>query len=233
MHDPPARRRLRDDLIRSPAAVLRWSMPAAVLLALLLAGLWVVWNHDLILEWKRQVDALPFFVLMALLPVLGFPITPLFVIAGATFGAVLGVIGSLAAVALNLLLCHWISQSGLRPYLRRWLAHTRYRLPELDDDRRSALRFALLVRITPGVPLVVKNYLIGLSGIPFRAHFGVSMVLTGVYATGFVLIGESMLAHNLAEALLGLAILAAAGLGLAWWRKRTANAAEKRRSSDF
>jgi hypothetical protein len=33
------------------------------------------------------------------------------------------------------------------------------------------------------------------------------MVLTGAYGAGFVLLGESMLEHNLAEALLGAAIL--------------------------
>jgi uncharacterized membrane protein YdjX (TVP38/TMEM64 family) len=180
---------------------------AGALLSALLLALWLSWNYALVLEWKRQANPVLFFALVAVLPAFGFPITPLFVLAGAAFGAALGLVGSGLAVAANLLLCHWVARSGLRPYLARLLARTRYRLPELDADQRSALQFTLLVRITPGVPLFIKNYLLGVSGIRLRVHFPVSMALTGAYGAGFVLLGESMLEHDLVEALVGAAIL--------------------------
>lgn len=193
-------------------------LTSALVIALLLA-LWLFWNYELILGWKREADPLPFFLLMAMLPALGFPITPLFVLAGAMFGSVLGLSGSLLALAGNLLLCHWIAHSGLRPYLERLLARTRYRLPSFDGHRRSALQFTLLLRITPGVPLFIKNYLLGFSDIPLRLHFGVSMLLTGAYGAGFVLLGESMLEHNLVEALIGAAILVVISLAVLLLRR--------------
>jgi uncharacterized membrane protein YdjX (TVP38/TMEM64 family) len=196
--DPPR----RVNRSRLGAAVL-----AAALVGALLLALWLFWNYALVLEWKRQANPVLFFALMAVLPAFGFPITPLFVLAGAAFGAALGLLGSGLAVAANLLLCHWVARSAMRPHLAGLLARTRYRLPKFDADQRSALQFTLLVRITPGVPLFVKNYLLGLSDIRMRLHFPVSMLLTGAYGAGFVLLGESMLEHNLAEALLGAAIL--------------------------
>lgn len=178
-----------------------------LLVAALSAALWVFWNHEEILEWKSEAEPFPFFVLMAVLPALGFPITPLFVLAGAVFGAAVGLIGSLLALAANLLLCHWIANSALRPHLQRLLARTRYRLPSFNADRRGALQFTLLVRLTPGVPLFLKNYLIGLSDIGLRLHLGISILLTGAYGVGFVLLGESMLEHDLLEAIAAAVVL--------------------------
>ncbi|MDX1656914.1 MAG: VTT domain-containing protein [Candidatus Competibacteraceae bacterium] len=192
----------------------------ALAVVALLATLWLAWNYEAVLTWKRQAGPLSFFTVMVLLPAVGFPMTPFFVLAGATFGAGLGLLGSAVALALNLLLCHWISHSGLRPYLESLLGRTRYRLPDYRVEEGRGLRFTVLVRIAPGVPVFIKNYLVGLAGVSFRTYFGVSMLLTGVYGTGFVLLGESMLEHDLAEAALALTILIAAGTALGWWRKR-------------
>lgn len=205
-------------------------LTTALVIALLLA-LWLFWNYELILSWKREADPLSFFLLMAVLPAFGFPITPLFVLAGAVFGSALGLVGSLLALAMNLLLCHWIAHSGFRPYLQRLLARTRHRLPSFDGHQRSALQFTLLLRITPGVPLFVKNYLLGFSDIPLKLHFGVSILLTGVYGAGFVLLGESMLEHNLLEAIIGLSLLILISLAVLRLRRWLhATAAANRRS---
>jgi uncharacterized membrane protein YdjX (TVP38/TMEM64 family) len=200
--------------------VLRVLGPVAV--AVLLAALWLLWNYQDLLAWKQEAGALPFFALMAVLPLLGVPMTPFFVLAGAMFGAVTGLIGSAVALAVNLLLGHWVAHSALRPYLTRFLQQrTRYRLPDLGADVQDAVRFTVLVRLAPGVPLFLKNYVLGLAGIPLRSYFWLSMLLTGVYGVGFVLLGESMLAHNLAEAALAVALLGAAGFALYRWRRRT------------
>ncbi|MBK1619504.1 hypothetical protein CKO42_13870 [Lamprobacter modestohalophilus] len=77
----------------------------------------------------------------------------------------------------------------------------------------------MLLRITPGVPLFIKNYLLGFSGIPLKLHFWVSMLLTGAYGAGFVLLGESMLEHNLVEAIIGLLILVVISLAVLLLRR--------------
>jgi hypothetical protein len=57
---------------------------------------------------------LPYFAMMAVLPAIGIPISPLYILAGASFGIAVGLVGSLVALAVNATLCYWIS-SRLRP----------------------------------------------------------------------------------------------------------------------
>src|SRR5215469_13922438 len=67
-----------------------------------------IWNLDAMLAWQQRATPVPFFALMSALPAIGVPMTPLFILAGATFGPAIALLGSLAALALNLILCYGI-----------------------------------------------------------------------------------------------------------------------------
>ena len=170
--------------------------------------------------WKQQAGALPFFAAMAVLPAIGLPVTPFFVLAGATFGVVFGLLGSGAALGVNLALCYGIARSGLRPWLESLLRRFGYQLPDFEEKDRGALRFTLLVKFAPGIPAVAKNYLLGMTGVPFLLYFGLSMLITGAYAALCVVLGVSLLEHSLGRALVPGAIAVALALGLWWWRRR-------------
>src|SRR5262249_878007 len=98
-------------------------------LAVVVAIAWWAWDRDAIMKWKEEARPLPFFIRMAIAPAFGVPITPLFVLAGATFGRQLGLIGSGVALAANLTFCYWIARSGLRPQLARLMRRFNYDLP--------------------------------------------------------------------------------------------------------
>ena len=181
---------------------------------------WVVWDRDLLAAWIRDARPLPFFVALAVLPALGVPLTPFFVIAGATFGIRLGLIGTLLALAFNLTLCYWIARSSVRPRLEALFRRFDYQLPDFGRDDRSALRFTLLVKLAPGVPGFVKNYGLGAAGVPFPLYLGLSMLITGAYATAFVVLGESIFDHDLRQATIAVVAIAALALGLWWWARR-------------
>ncbi len=70
-------------------------------LAALVFALWSAWDREAMTAWKEDAGPLPFFAAMALLPAVGIPMTPFFVMAGATFGVGLAVFG-LGAAWLNL-----------------------------------------------------------------------------------------------------------------------------------
>lgn len=196
----------------------------ALLLGVLLVTLWTHWDAEAFAAWKEQAGPLPYFAAMVVLPALGLPMTPLLIVAGATFGAVVGLIGSLAALALHLSLCFWIARSGLRPRIARLLARFDIGLPAFDGRRDRALRFILLVRLAPGVPAFAKNYLLGASGVPFGMFMAASMALGSVYAAGFVVLGESVLTRDArGAAIAGVALLATA-LAFAWLRRRPPDA---------
>lgn len=196
---------------------------ALLLLALLvlLVALWQAWDHEAVLAWKREAGPVPFFIAMALLPALGFPMTPFFVIAGATFGTVGGLLGSGVALLANLMVCFWIAHSGLRPHLARLISRrTRYELPVYEARDRRTWRFALVVRVAPALPVFTKNYLLGLAGVPLGIYLGVSLLFSGLYGASFVVLGESLLTHDPVKATAAVAVLALASAGVWAWRRR-------------
>jgi uncharacterized membrane protein YdjX (TVP38/TMEM64 family) len=172
--------------------------------------IWLEWDQDRFLSWQQEAGIFPFFTALAVMPALGFPTTPFYLLAGATFGVMLGLVGSALSLAINLALCYWITQSGLRPMLETWLAHTRYQLPVVRPGHE--IEFTLLAKLIPGIPTFIKNYLICLSGVSFPIYFAVSFTVTLAYASAFIVLGDSLYEHDFSEALLALAMLALIGL---------------------
>jgi uncharacterized membrane protein YdjX (TVP38/TMEM64 family) len=183
----------------------------------LLAWGWWVWEQAAFLAWKAEAPPLPFFAALAVLPAVGVPTTPFYIMAGATFGGVAGVLGSMASLAVNLVICHWIGQSGLRPWLVRRLEGAGRTLPHLEKGK--AWRFTALVKLAPGVPAFAKNYLIVLAGVPFPVFFGISMAATLPYVVTLVILGESVREHDVRD-LVGVAAGLLALAGVAWWVRR-------------
>jgi uncharacterized membrane protein YdjX (TVP38/TMEM64 family) len=181
---------------------------------------WMAWNHGLITRWKESASPLPFFTGMAILPAIGFPITPLFVLAGATFGRRVGLLGSFAALAVNLALCYFIARTGLRRWLARLVRRFDYELPDFAVEARGAWRFLIMVKAAPGLPQAVKNYALGIAGVPFWLYFGVSMLFGGAYAVALNVLGESLFRHQRVRSILLVAAVVVAALGVWWWRKR-------------
>ena len=189
----------------------------ALIVALILWDFIALWNWEAFFEWKRQVGYIPFFVGLALLPLLGVPTTPLFVIAGATFTPVAALAGCGMSIAVNLALSHWLANRWMRRFVQRLMRQWEIEWPAHDE--RQALRFLLLFRLTPGIPTFIKNYATAMSEVSFRTYLGVSWVITFLYALGFVIMGDSLVNHSLGEALLGLAILVAGVFIIRYLRK--------------
>jgi hypothetical protein len=89
-------------------------------------ALWSVWDRDAMEAWKQEAGPLVFFGSTAVLPAIGLPITPFFVLAGATFGVGPGLLGSGVALGLNLALCYAIARSRVRSWLEGLLRRFEY-----------------------------------------------------------------------------------------------------------
>lgn len=204
----------------------QWLKRALAVLALcaLAALLWWIWSRVPVVAWLERAGPVPFFTLMAILPALGVPITPLFVIAGASFGARLGLAGSLLAIAGNLCLCYVLSRA-LRPSLASLFRRLGYQLPDLGKSGKGAAGFTAAVKLAPGLPQFAKNYVLGMAGVPFGVYFGLSMLIGGAYAASLVVLGHSLLEHDRERAAIAGAVLVVlvAGVWL-WHRRRTRRA---------
>jgi uncharacterized membrane protein YdjX (TVP38/TMEM64 family) len=121
------------------------------------------------------VDPVLTLVLMAVLPLAGFSIGVVYVVAGLKFGLAGGGLAIACVTAVHLIGTHWIARSFLREPLRRFLARRNYRLPEAPKGAEKSL--AAMVALVPGAPYFLRNYALGLSGIPLRRYFWVCLAI--------------------------------------------------------
>lgn len=200
----------------------RWLKPVAAVIAALVVAyvLWSAWDHRAVMEWIHRLRPVPFFIVMALLPAVGFPLTPFFMFAGASFGIVVGLIGSLIALATNLVVCFAIARH-MRGPLRSLLRRFKYELPDFGARQKGSLRFAFAVKAAPGVPGFVKHYGLGLAGVPFLQYFVVALLMSGIYAAASVIVGDSLLDHDISRTTVTVAILAGATALVVWLRRRS------------
>jgi uncharacterized membrane protein YdjX (TVP38/TMEM64 family) len=80
-----------------------------------------------------------------------------------------------------------------------------------DLPQAQGVRLAVMLRVTPGVPLTLQNYLLGVSGISLKNYLLVSIPVMSLWAVGFVVFGEGLLEGNSKMLIVGVGLL----LGLA------------------
>ena len=192
---------------------------ALVVLVLAAAGtgLWWFKLHDYSVRLSieaglavlRDAGPLAFFTAMSLLPAAGCPMIAFTLTAGTAFADRLGLPLVLVccglALAVNMTLTYWLAAVGLRPWLEQWIARTKYRVPELDEADHAEL--TMIVRITPGPPFFVQNYLLGLARVRFVTYLWVSWVIVMPMSVGFVIFGDAILHGKARVAFLGLSAL--------------------------
>lgn len=206
---------------------------AGVSAVLIVVALLVVWRTGLMATLQAIVLALReagpevFFVAMAFLPAVGFPLMAFTLAAGPVFGPTLGtgwVIGwSLMAVMVNLLLTYWLANRAFRPLATRLLAWFGFKLPESMSG--GAWQLALIVRLTPGPPFWVQSYVLGLIRVPLVPYLVVSMLVMAGFIVALVAGGEAAVQGNGRLAIAAVSVLLISVAVLQLLRKRAARLA--------
>ena len=131
----------------------------------------LVWLCDL--EWLHeqasQLNGVVVFLLIVFLPLAGVPVSVLYAVGGAKFGHTWGLVLTVGAIALHLLLSWWIAHSWLKRPLEALMRKLGRRKPEVPKGEYVPV--CLLVALIPGVSYALKNYLLVLAGVPFRPFF--------------------------------------------------------------
>lgn len=163
-----------------------------------------------------------FFLGMAVLPAIGFPMLPFSLVAGPAFGPVLGVplviACSVAAVLGNVALSYAMAAHWMRPVILRVLARLGYRLPQLPTG--SDWQIVWLVRLMPGLPFWTQSYVLGLMRLPLVPYLVVSTLLPAGYISGTIVFGDALFKGHMRHALLGAAAVGLVGACVHFWRKR-------------
>jgi uncharacterized membrane protein YdjX (TVP38/TMEM64 family) len=168
-----------------------------------------------VMESVRAAGPLVFFSAMAILPGLGAPMLAFSVPAGMFFGPTLGmpmvVFWSLVATVVNLIITYALARRGLRPVLAALVKRLGYKLPEVESG--DVIDLIVILRLTPGIPFLVQNYLLGLADVPAGRYLTVSCLLVLPQAAAFVLFGNALLSGQGRLVLIGIGVLAVVTAG--------------------
>ncbi len=159
-----------------------------------------------------------FFIAMTLLPLLGVPVTPFYLLGGAVFEEWLCLLGTAISLFVNMLLAYALAAHWMRNALQTLLLRYRRR-PLPDIGSRNAWLYALAIRITPGPSLGVKNYLASLAGIGLVPYLVVSWPIAMGYATGLIVLGDSITDQHWFGVLAGITLLVILLVGMKTLRK--------------
>lgn len=160
------------------------------------------------------------FLALVILPGLPVPTSALLFLAGVVWREqpLQACLIATLALLMNLAWTYWLAAGFGRRTLDRLAAWCGFQIPELKET--SQLRVVLALKLTPGIPMFVQNYLCGFLLVPFRLYLLVSLPSNGLIGTGFVLAGVGLGDGKLVPALAGLFLVILGALVIRWVRAR-------------
>ena len=132
------------------------------------------------------------FVAIAILPALPIPVSPVVILAGAIFHEhpLLVCLGCLLALMANQAWTYWLAAKPGRRFVHWMLERSKVEIP--DVSLAGQMHWMLILRLTPGFPFCVQNYMLGLIRVPFLRYTWVSILCSGPIAIGMVLTGAGV-----------------------------------------
>ena len=128
------------------------------------------------------------FVSIAILPGFILPCAPLLLLAGiwgTEFGVAQACLYSVLALTINLIWTYWFAYGLGRKIVNRLLKIFKYEIPELPSQNLN--QWAIILRLTPGIPFIFTNYGLGLLKMPFVKYILISTPIISITDCGFVL----------------------------------------------
>lgn len=117
---------------------------------------------DQVHDYAEGLNSVLVFVLITVLPLVGFPVTVLHIVAGMRWGPKVALPLVFLSILLQLLASYALVKL-FRPLFEKRLAKLRERIPEGAHGPVS-----LFTALLPGVPYFAKNYVLPLIGVPLR-----------------------------------------------------------------
>jgi len=203
---------------RAKKILLSWR--ALVVALVFLAGIYLLsrsFNIAAVHAYANRLNGPLAFLLLVILPLLGFPVSVLHVTAGIRFGVARG----LALVALSILiqllasygLVHWRES-----YFQRRFRKIRAEIP--SGAHSAVTIFTLLV---PGVPYFAKNYVLPVIGVPLRTYLAWGFPIHVVQSVIAVVLGDQS-DHLTSLRITVMVVYYAATLAASWWAFRRVRA---------
>ncbi len=168
---------------------------------------------DQVRDYADQLNPVLAFALLVVLPLVGFPVTVLHVVAGMRFGTGWGI--ALVGISIMLqLLASYALVHLFRRRFTRWLGALQKRVPQTAHG--TMCLFTLLL---PGVPYFAKNYVLPLLGVPLRIYLLWCFPIHFARSIVAVVFGDK--SDDLTPGrILGLVLYGLTVAGASWWMWR-------------
>lgn len=161
-------------------------------------------------------------LMLATLPGLGFPLSPILILTGILlapqFGLPLTCLMGITALAFCTIWTYAVAAGPMRHILKNIILK-KYKFPELHG--KNALRVALILRITPGIPYPLQNFGLGVMGIDFKTYLIASIPVQSLYAIAFIVTGGAIFQGKAGAAITGGILLVALILAARIFTQRT------------
>jgi uncharacterized membrane protein YdjX (TVP38/TMEM64 family) len=133
------------------------------------------------------------FVSLAVLPGFVLPCAPLLLLVGiwgAEHGIVKACIYSISALTVNLIWTYWFAYGPGNSLVNKILQKFGHKIPNLPS--RNLLKWGVILRLTPGVPFIFSNYILGLLKMPFGKYLLVSVPIISITDCGIILVAAGI-----------------------------------------
>lgn len=157
------------------------------------------------------------FVGVSVLPAFMLPVSPLLALCGLILGPAEGVLVAGAGMMVNATGTFFLART-CRPWVTAKTNALGFEVPTLSDERLPYLMVPM--RVIPGVPFVVQNYLVGLAGVTPRAFLRWLLLLETPCAAPYVWVGAGVAEGHRRYLMLGGALVLAGVFAAHWHRKR-------------
>jgi uncharacterized membrane protein YdjX (TVP38/TMEM64 family) len=172
----------------------------------------------------KDIHAVTFIVLFIVMPLIGFPLNILLLLLGARFDPLTALLIMFGGMAVHQAIAFPAANTLLRPLIEKLLSGRNIKLPQWSNDGNDGFVWpSIIFMAVPGLTYAMKNYMLSLSGVPFRTFFLVSWLVQAVMGIPIVLAGESLAGRHfklLAIVLALLGVLYVLRYWLVRWRGR-------------
>lgn len=179
---------------------------------------------DEAIAYVRTAGAPLFFLSMAILPIVGFPLMPFALTAGPAFAPTLGmplvIALMVAAVAFNVSLSYLLGLRLVAPLLPWLCGKFGWKLPVLPAT--SAFMLTVIMRSAPGIPFWIQSYLLAGMRVPFSIYLIVSTLIPAAYLGCIVVFGQALIEGEPRAAIAAIIVIFALGTVLHFVRKHIA-----------
>lgn len=219
---------------------IKFAIAALVFIAIVLLWAFFIWQEEIFallksfsvwlkgeLSLLNKAPLILFPIAILILPIVGLPVSPVYLVAGGRPENIwLVILLCFLGVVLNMALGYFIAK-WFAGFIRPKIEARGIKVPEVPRDEQCDIIF--LVRMIPGNPLTVQNYLLGLANVEFKRYMLVSMPVQFFQVAGYIYFSDGIINGDAANFFLGVSLLCVIAIIARMVQKRFKNGFSKKK----